>query len=107
MFNPDGDTILTGWRDPSGPCLWSFSLLPKNTDTPPAVPITTATTADAFSAYDLPSVEALLPFYHASAGFPVKFAWLSGIKAGNYTSWPVLTAANATKYCPKYIATKK
>ena len=107
VFNPDGDTILNGKSDPSGPYLWRFSLLPKNIDAPPAAPLTTAKTAAAFRADKIPSVEALLRFYHASAGFPVKFAWLSAIKASNYTSWPVLTAANATKYCPEYIATKK
>ena len=49
LFNPDSDIILTGWRDTSGPRHWRFSLLPKNTDAPPATPITTATTADASS----------------------------------------------------------
>ena len=32
----------------------------------------------AFSAYDLPSVEALVRFLHATAGYPVKNTWLTG-----------------------------
>ena len=107
MFNSDGDTILAGRRYPFGPRLWRFSLLLQNTDAPPAAPITTEATDAAFSAYNLPSVEALVSFYHVSAGFPVKSTWLRAIKYGNYTSWPGLTAANATEYCPDSIDTKK
>ena len=50
VFIPDGNNILTGWRDPSGPCLWRFYLLPQNIDAPPAAPITTSATAAALSA---------------------------------------------------------
>ena len=32
---------------------------------------------------DLPSVGALVGFYHACLGFPVKLTWLEAIKAGN------------------------
>ena len=106
VFNIDGDTILTGRCDHSGSRLWCFSLLPQNTDTPPAAPITTSTTAAAISVYDLPSVEYLVRFYHALSGLLVKYTWLRAIKAGS-SSWPVLTATNATKYCPKSIDTKK
>jgi hypothetical protein len=44
----------------------------------------------AFNAHDLPSVG-------AAADFPVKSTWLAAIKAA---SWPGLTYANASKYCP-------
>jgi hypothetical protein len=46
------------------------------------------------------SVGALVHYLHAAAGFPVKSTWLAAIKAGNYASWPGLTYANASKYCP-------
>ena len=49
---------------------------------------------------DLPSIGALVGFYHACAGFPVKHTWLKAIKAGNYNSLPGLTYANAARYCP-------
>jgi hypothetical protein len=32
---------------------------------------------------DLPSIGALVSFYHACLGFPVKQTWLNAIKAGN------------------------
>ena len=49
---------------------------------------------------DLPSMGALVGFYHACAGFPVKQTWLKAIKAGNFNSLPGLTYSNATRYCP-------
>jgi hypothetical protein len=49
---------------------------------------------------DLPSVGALVGFYHAYLGFPVKQTWLEAIKAGNCDSFDGLTYANAARYCP-------
>jgi hypothetical protein len=49
---------------------------------------------------DLPSVGALVGFYHACLGFPVKQTWLDAIKAGNCDSFDGLTYANAARYCP-------
>ena len=46
-------------------------------------------------------------YLHAAAGFPVKSTWLAAIKAGNYASWPGLTYANASKYCPDSTETLK
>ena len=68
----------------------------------PDLPPTNTTTASlqAYSAYDLPSVQALVRYLHAAAGFPVRDTWLRAIKAGNYVSWPGLTYQNAAKYCP-------
>ena len=45
-------------------------------------------------------MEALVIYFHAAAGYPVRDTWLKAIKAGNYDSWPGLTYINATKYCP-------
>ena len=61
----------------------------------------------AYSAYDLPSVQALVRYYHAAAGFPVRATWLDAIKAGNYESWPGLTYNNAARYCPNALPTLK
>ena len=61
----------------------------------------------AYSAYDLPSVEALVRFFHAAAGYPVKATWLKAIKAGFYDTWPGLTYSNASKYCPAAVPTTK
>ena len=57
-------------------------------------------TLESFSPYDLPSVEALVAYFHAAAVYPVRDTWLKAIKAGNYDSWPGLAYINTTKYCP-------
>ena len=56
---------------------------------------TRQTTTAAYSAYDLPIVEALLRYRHAASGFPVKSTWLWAIKKGNLTTWTGLTYSNA------------
>ena len=63
------------------------------------------TTLKACSAYDLPRVRALVRYFHAAAGYPVRSTWLKSIGSGNYSTWPGLTLANATKYCPSATAT--
>ena len=62
-------------------------------------------TLAAYSAYELISVADLIRYFHAAAGYPVWSKWLKSISAGNYSSWPELTLANATKYCPSVKAT--
>jgi hypothetical protein len=49
---------------------------------------------------DLSSIGALVGFYHACLGFPVKQTWLDAIKAGNCDILEGLTYSNAAKYCP-------
>ena len=58
------------------------------------------TTLQDFSAYDLPSVEALIQYLHAAEGFPVCDTWLKDTKAGNSVSWPGITYQNVSKACP-------
>ena len=41
-----------------------------------------------------------MKYFHAAAGFPVRYTWLKAIKNGKYASWPGLTYENAKKYCP-------
>jgi hypothetical protein len=43
---------------------------------------------------------ALVVFYHACAGFPVKQTWLNAIKAGNFDTFDGLTYSKAARYCP-------
>ena len=69
-----------------------MSLLPDETSTPDIIiPNAQQSTLKAFSAYDMPSVEALIRYFHAAAGFPVRDTWLKAIKSGNFDSWPGLT----------------
>ena len=49
---------------------------------------------------DLPSIGALVGFYHACLGFPVKQTWLDAAKAGNFESFDGLTYSNIARYCP-------
>jgi hypothetical protein len=48
---------------------------------------------------DLLSIEALVGFYHACLGFPVKQTWLDAIRAANCNIFEDLTYSNAAKYC--------
>ena len=100
VFDPSGDAILTGWCETKGTKLWRFSLLPGD-KIPTSPPDSTASTLGltAYSAYNLPSVDALVCYFHATAGFPVKSTWPAAIKCSNYKSWPGLTLKNTTKYC--------
>jgi hypothetical protein len=49
---------------------------------------------------DIPSIPALVEFYHTCLGFPVKETWLLLIKASNCDTLDGLTDANVAKYCP-------
>jgi hypothetical protein len=49
---------------------------------------------------DLPSISALVGFYHACPGFPVNQTWLEAIKIGNCNTFNGLTFSNASRYCP-------
>ena len=93
-------TILTGWIEEQAPYLWRIALLPDNADIPEVPQYAARVSLAAYSAYDLPSVEALVRYFHAAAGLTVRSTWLDAIKAGNNESWPGLTLNNARKYCP-------
>jgi len=49
---------------------------------------------------DLPSIGALVGFYHACLGFPVKQMWLDAAKAGNCDSFDGLPYSNIVQNCP-------
>jgi hypothetical protein len=54
---------------------------------------------------DLPSIGALVGFYHACLGFPIKQTWLDAIRAGNCDTFNSLTYFNAARYCPNTVKT--
>ena len=101
IYDSDNQPFLRGWRETSGPRMWRISLRPDvRTDLanfPPCHEYPKAdaqeeeSTLEAFSAYDLPFVEALVVYFHAAAGYPVRDMWLKVIKADNYDSCPGLT----------------
>ena len=74
--DPQGNPVLTGWREQSGLRLWRIALQPEETTLPNMPYGSNKTTLQAYSAYDLPSVAALIRYFHAAAGYPVRYTWL-------------------------------
>ena len=99
IFDNKLETVITGWRDNNGPKWWKISLLP-NEDNFPVHNQEKQTTPWVYSTYDIPSVAALVRYFHADSGYPVISTWMNAIKAGNYESWPWLTYNNRARYCP-------
>ena len=100
-----GIPVLTGWRENSGPRLWRIALQPDEENLPRIPNTAQRTTLEVYSAYELPSIEALIRYFHAVAGYPVRSTWLTSVRAGNYSYWPGLTLANTAKYFPSARAT--
>ena len=97
IFSKDNKTILLkGWSDTTGAKLWCFSIRTEDNLVSSFHP-TPPTTPAALNAHDLPSIGSLIRYLHAAAGFPVKSTWLAAIKAGNFSTWPGLTYANASR----------
>ena len=98
VYDMKQQPLITGQREPNGTNLWHISLLPlpSKITTPPIV--TKGASLQEFSAYDIPRMEALVRYFHAAAGFPVRYTWLCAIKCGKYSSWTGLMYANADKY---------
>ena len=62
---------------------------------------------EANNVYNLPSTKQSIRYLHAAAGFPVKSEWIKAIKAGNYITWPELTAEAVHKHFPESDETQK
>ncbi len=57
--------------------------------------------------YDIPSINHMIKYLHAAAGYPVEDTWVKAINAGNYTTWPRLKATAARKHFPESDETQK
>jgi hypothetical protein len=57
--------------------------------------------------YNLPSTALIIRFLNAAAGYPVKDTWIAAINAGNYTTWPELTAKAVRCHFPESDETQK
>ena len=102
VMSPQGKPILQGWIEKKLPRLWRFALSSDDREEKKYT-TTSQTGPEEDSVYDLPSMEALVRYIHAAAGFPVKYTWIKTIKHGNYNSWPGLKFNNAAKYCPQSV----
>ena len=105
------EAVLRGWRDePSG--LWRVPLkeevnnVEEDTilfDRPPHSTVfdNLDPTEDINNVYELPNTAQTIRYLHACAGYPTKSTWLTAIRAGNYLSWPMLTATAVAKHFPE------
>ena len=100
IYSPTGKPIITGWRKTTGHRLWRMSIMLNPSDMHPLPDYHKTTTLKYFSAYDLLSVETLIRYFHAAAGFPVRYTWLKAIKSGNFASCPILAYHNSAKAFP-------
>ena len=57
-----GMPVLAGWRKNSGPRLWRIALQPDEANLPRMPNTSHRTTLEAYSAYNLPSIEALIQY---------------------------------------------
>ena len=63
-----GTPVFTGCREDSGPRFWRIALQPGEANLPIMPHTTNMDKLEAYSAYDLPSVPALIRYFHAAAG---------------------------------------
>ena len=78
-----GSPVLTGWQEQSGPRLWRITHQPGESNLPNMPHDANMTIIKAYSAYDLPSIWALIRYFHAAAGYQVRATWLKAICAVN------------------------
>ena len=74
VLSPKGKEVLTCWREKKLPMIWRFALKP-NEQLIKDYTTTIKKTPAAYSAYNLPIIEAIVQYMHAAAGFPVKSTW--------------------------------
>ena len=67
-----GLPVITRWHKHSGPRLWRIALQPGESNLLKMPHTAHRNTLEAYSAYNLPSVEALIRYFHAAAGYPVR-----------------------------------
>ena len=65
-----GIPVITGLCKHSQPCLWRIALQPVEANLPTMPRTENRTTLEAYSAYDLPSVEALIRYFHTAGRLP-------------------------------------
>ena len=79
VLSPKGEPILQGWREDKLPRLWRVALSPFKKQKG-IYTTTSQNKPEANNVYDIPSMEALVRYMHAAAGFPVRSTWLKVIK---------------------------
>ena len=96
------EAVLRGWRDKyTG--LWEVPLKESvNNIGEDTILLNRSDPKEAMhNVYGLPSTEKTILYLHACTGHPTKSTWLAAIRAGNYLSWPLLTATAVSKHFPE------
>ena len=76
-------SVLTGWRKSPGTRLCRIDLQPGEANLARIHHTANLAILEAYSAYNLPIFAALIRYFHATAGYPVRSKWLTAISAGN------------------------
>lgn len=61
----------------------------------------------AYSVYDLPSIEQEIKLMHAVCGYPIKSTWLKAIKQGSFVGWPLLIQNKYKSTTPRPLRLQK
>jgi hypothetical protein len=88
-------SVLQGYK-PRGAKLWTVS---ANQDANKQ--------EETHNVCSLPSMEQSIRYLHAAAGYPPEETWTDTIKAGNYNTWPGLTATAVRHHFPESDKTQK
>ena len=98
-LTPTAPAEIQGWRANTG--LWEVGVNNEKRKS------STLTEESAQNVHSLPSTLAAVRFLHAAAGFPTQATWIAAIKAGNFVTWPGLTAEAVNKHFPESDETLK
>jgi hypothetical protein len=68
---------------------------------------TNNTSKEISNAYSLPSIEQIVKYLHAAAGYPPEETWIKAIQAGNNNTWPTITGTYVHTQFPESNETQK
>ena len=100
----DAPPVLQGWRVGN---LWRIPLVPEvtNVNTQTRIVECPPVQEAVANVFEMPSVEKLIAYFHAAAGYPVMSTWIKAIDNGSFATWPGLTSKAVRKYYPETDAT--
>jgi hypothetical protein len=88
--------VLQGYKPPRGAKLWTVSANHKANKQ-----------EQTNNVYSLPLMAQTIKYLHAAAGYPVEDTWIAAINAGNYNTWPGLSAQAVRRHFPELDETQK
>ena len=100
LYNPQQHPILSGWRETTGSKLWRISLNPDQAHLPSIPATATTSNFQAFSADDLPSVEALVKILSCCSRLPSARHLAQGHQESQLCIMARAYLQKCKKYCP-------